>query len=227
MALPDYNRVLRRFAESPTIDDTTGAPAGKVVWHSFATNQTAAEVLVAGYFNFARARLTAGDVIFAVVDADGTPDHLILRVASVPAAPGNVTLIADEPAAAASEARTIDIALAASATTDGMDITITVQDENGDAIAAVHELEWWISESAIGAGLTADTYSGDVTTGTGTELQEIVAKKHYKGLTDANGVLVATAVASANPADQYVAVRHPVTGQVIVSVASGTNWEGA
>jgi len=122
---------------------------------------------------------------------------------------------------------TVDIALAASVTTDGMDITITVKDAAGTAIDAVHELEVWISEDAQGEGLTADTYSGDVTWGTGTELQEIVSKKHYKVLTNVSGVAVATAVASTNPADQYVAVKHPVTGKVIVSAASGTNWEGA
>lgn len=122
---------------------------------------------------------------------------------------------------------TVDIALAASATTDGMDITITVQDGAGAAITAVHGLEVWVSEDAQGEGLTADTASGDLTWGTGTELQEIVTKKHYKVLTDVNGVSVATLVDSANPADQYVAVQHPVTGRVVVSAASGTNWEGA
>lgn len=122
----------------------------------------------------------------------------------------------------------VTIALAASGTTDGMDITMTVVDADGAAILDTFMLEWWISESAAGAGLTADSYSGDVTTGTGTELQEIVSKKHFLGLTAAaSGKIVATAVASANPADQYVAVRHPVTGRVIVSSASGTNWEGA
>lgn len=122
---------------------------------------------------------------------------------------------------------TVDIALAASSTTDGMDITVTMQDSDGDAIAAVHAVEWWISEDAEGEGLTADTYSGDVTIGTGTELAEDTSKKHFRALTDVNGVMVATAVDSNNPTDQYVAVKHPVTGRVIVSSASGTNWEGA
>lgn len=122
---------------------------------------------------------------------------------------------------------TVSIDLAASSTTDGMDITMTVRDSVGNAIPAVFELEWWISEAATGIGLTGDTYSGDVTAVTGTEHQEIVAKKHYKSLTTVNGVHVARAVANANPADQYVAVRHPLTGEVLVSAASGTNWEGA
>lgn len=115
----------------------------------------------------------------------------------------------------------VSIGLSESATTDGMDITIRVTPPR------VAMVEWWISESALGAGLTADTYSGDVTTGTGTELQEVVSKKHFKGLTNESGVLVATAVASANPTDQYVAAVDPMTGTIVVSGPSGANWEGA
>lgn len=130
-------------------------------------------------------------------------------------------------AASAEVPYTVAIALAASATTDGMDITITMQDGRGDAIAGVYEFEWWISEAETGIGLTADTYSGDVTAVTGTEWIEIVSKKHYRALTAVTGIFSATAVASANPVDQYVAVRHPLTGKIIVSGASGTNWQGA
>lgn len=124
---------------------------------------------------------------------------------------------------------TIDIDLAASATTDGMDITFTVKDVDGNAIAAVHRIEWWISEAATGVGLTADTYSGDVTTVTnfGREVQEVTSKKHFVCLTNASGVLQCLAVDSGNPADQYICALHPVTGKVVVSAASGTNWEGA
>lgn len=227
MSLPDYNRAMAQFSEAPALDDTSGAYSGKTRFFHFSTNKTAALVLVAGFFDFARDRLRVGDVIFAVADVDGTPDLLMLRVATVPASPSNVTVLAEAGDYAAAAPANVTIALAASATTDGMDITMTVVDKNGTAIAQVFELEWWISESAIGAGLTADTYSGDVTTVTGTELQEIVSKKHFKSLSDANGVVGALAVASANPTDQYIAVKHPVTGQIIVSAISGTNWEGA
>lgn len=227
MSLPDYKRAMSRYAEAPVLDDTSGAFSSKVRRILFGTNKTAAQVLVAGFFNFNRDNLRVGDIIDAVCDVDGTPDLLVLRVAAVPASPGNVTVITDAPGYAAAAPANVTIGLAASATTDGMDITMTVVDENGNAITEVFELEWWISESAIGAGLTGDTYSGDVTTVTGTELQEIVSKKHFKSLTDANGVVGALAIASANPADQYIAVKHPVTGQIIVSAVSGTNWEGA
>lgn len=121
----------------------------------------------------------------------------------------------------------VTIALAASATTDGMDITITCVDGDGTAIAAAHTLEVWISEDSAGIGLTADSYSGTVTAGTGAILTAFTAKKHFSVVTAATGIAVMTAVASANPADQYVCVKHPVTGVPIVSAASGTNWEGA
>lgn len=120
----------------------------------------------------------------------------------------------------------VTITLAASATTDGMDITIDLKDYDGNLVPFT-AFNWWISEDAQGEGLTADTYSGDVTTVTGTELHETVSKKLFLCMTDATGAYVGKAVDSANPTDQYVAVRHPVTGKVIVSAVSGTNWEGA
>lgn len=121
---------------------------------------------------------------------------------------------------------TVDIALAASATTDGMDITLTVQDADGNTIAGVFLLHVWISEAATGAGLTGDTYSGDVTVVSGEEVQEITSKKEFIVRTAATGIATMLAVASANPTDQYVCVAHPTTGKAIVSAASGTNWEG-
>lgn len=121
----------------------------------------------------------------------------------------------------------VTIALAASGTTDGMQITITVVDGAGNTIAAAHCLEVWISESSAGAGLTADSYSGTVTATTGAILTAFTAKKHFSVVTAATGIAVLLAVDSANPADQYVCVRNPLTGRVIVSAVSGTNWEGA
>lgn len=121
---------------------------------------------------------------------------------------------------------TFTIALAASSTTDGMDITITCKDPAGDTYADAVGFEWWISESAAGVGLTGDTYSGAVTAGTGAILTALTAKKHFLAVTAATGIFVATAVDSANPADQYVVVKLP-NGDLVVSEVSGTNWEGA
>jgi hypothetical protein len=121
----------------------------------------------------------------------------------------------------------VTIALAASATTDGMDITITCKDAAGVRLAGPICLEVWISEDASGAGLTGDSYSGTVTASVGAVLTAYTAKKHFSVVTATSGIAVMTAVASANPADQYVCVKNPLTGRVHVSVASGTSWEGA
>lgn len=123
--------------------------------------------------------------------------------------------------------RTVTIALAASATTDGMDITITVKDGAGATVAAVHQLEIYMSENASGIGLTADAYTGDLTAGVGAILTALTAKKHWSVATAATGIFTATLVDSANPADQYVVARKPGGQGVVVSAVSGTNWEGA
>lgn len=121
---------------------------------------------------------------------------------------------------------TFTIVLAASATTDGMDITITAKDAASGTVAAVIPIEWWISEATTGIGLTADSYSGTVTASVGAIHTALTAKKHFLGVTAATGIMTATAVDSANPADQYVVVKKPLGNGVVVSVVSGTNWEG-
>lgn len=67
---------------------------------NYATDNTAAETVAAGYFNDSRAALTVGSVIDAVIDVDGTPDNIRIRVATVPAS-GNVTVAYDGGAAGA------------------------------------------------------------------------------------------------------------------------------
>lgn len=124
------------------------------------------------------------------------------------------------------DASTVTIALAASATTDGMDITVTVKDANGDTVAGVFELILHMSEAATGAGLTGDAYSGDLTATVGEILGALTAKKAWVIQTAATGIFTATLVDSANPADQYVAVKKPVGPGLVVSAISGTNWEG-
>lgn len=117
----------------------------------------------------------------------------------------------------------VTIGLAAGAS-NTMTITMTVKDAAGATLAGVYLLDWWISEAATGIGLTADSYSGTVAPTTGTDLQIVVAKKQFRSLTATTGILVVAAVDTAKPADQYVVVRHPVTGKLIVSAVSGTNW---
>lgn len=63
----------------------------KVHFFDYSTDHTKAEVLTAGYFNGSRASLSAHSIINAVVDLDGTPEYVRIKVATVPAS-GNVTV---------------------------------------------------------------------------------------------------------------------------------------
>jgi hypothetical protein len=119
------------------------------------------------------------------------------------------------------------IALAKSTTTDGMDISVTLKNAASVAVTGVYTFVLYMSESNSGAGITGDTYSGDLTATTGAILTALSAKKAWLVATSAGGVFAGTLVASANPADQYVVAIHPLNGKPIVSAASGTNWEGA
>jgi hypothetical protein len=122
---------------------------------------------------------------------------------------------------------TITIALAASTTTDGMDITVSLKTAAGAALGQVNTLILYMSETNSGSGITGDTYSGDLTASEGAILGSLVAKKMWMVNTTGGGVFKGTLVASANPADQYVVAIHPFNGKPVVSAASGTKWEGA
>lgn len=74
-------------------------PGNRIVhFFNYAANETAAEVVAAGWFNSIRDQLTVGSVIDAVIDADGTPDRISIIVTAVPAS-GNVTVAYNNDAA--------------------------------------------------------------------------------------------------------------------------------
>ncbi|MUO84776.1 hypothetical protein GOZ78_03490 [Agrobacterium vitis] len=62
-----------------------------IKFFNYATDHTKAEVLTAGFFNASRDDLTPHSIINAVVDCDGTPEYVRIKVATVPAT-GNVTV---------------------------------------------------------------------------------------------------------------------------------------
>lgn len=80
MALVASN--LRRIAYSGFLAAAGSTP---VAHHGLVTNDTLATVLGANYFDGEYQRLAVGDIIFASVDMDGTPDFAILRVISITA----------------------------------------------------------------------------------------------------------------------------------------------
>lgn len=123
----------------------------------------------------------------------------------------------------APRASTVTIALAAGAA-NTMGITVTCKDAAGNTVPGVHQLEIWMSENSGGAGLTGDTYSGDLTATTGAILSAHTAKKHWSVATASTGIFAASLVDTAKPADQRVAVKSPLGAAVVVSAASGTSW---
>jgi hypothetical protein len=78
-------RRLRRYASVPL----SGGRA--IHFNAYATDNTKAETIAAGYFNDSRSALTVGSIINAVVDVDGTPEFVRIKLATVPAS-GNVTV---------------------------------------------------------------------------------------------------------------------------------------
>ncbi|MEO1110100.1 MAG: hypothetical protein AAFX90_19475 [Pseudomonadota bacterium] len=55
---------------------------GYISWFHYATTHTSAEVQAANFFNDSVDTLRVGDIVEAIVDADGTPAFLRLRVAT-------------------------------------------------------------------------------------------------------------------------------------------------
>lgn len=121
----------------------------------------------------------------------------------------------------------VSISYAASATTDGIEATLTVLDGEGNAVSGIHTLECWISDDANGSGLTATSASGALTAATGTILSAHTAKKHVSANTDANGVLTLLLVDSANTADERFCCKNPLTGAAVVGDATvAGDYEG-
>lgn len=119
--------------------------------------------------------------------------------------------------------RNITIALAAGAA-NVMTITISVKDNNGNLIAQPHALEFWNSTLATGIGLSATAYSGALAATTGAILTAFTAKHHASIVTAATGIAVLTITDTGKPATEYMVVKHPDNGTLVVSGASGANW---
>lgn len=122
-------------------------------------------------------------------------------------------------AAARGAAAKVSIGLAAGAN-NVMGVTITVQDEDGNTVTGVHQLDVWASESAAGLGLTGDTYSGDLVATAGVVLASLTAKKRWTVLTAATGIFTGNLTDTAEPQDQYIVVKNPIGAGVTVSAIS-------
>ncbi len=92
--MPANPRALKRY------NSITLASNRVISFYNYAADETAAEVVAAGWFNECRDVVKVGDCVDAVVDVDGTPDRISLRFTAVPST-GNVTVAYEGDAAAA------------------------------------------------------------------------------------------------------------------------------
>lgn len=129
------------------------------------------------------------------------------------------------PAQTAAPAGNVTVALAAGAA-NSFNATITVKDSAGNAIANAFDLEVFISRSATGQGLTTTAASGALTASTGAILTALTAKKHVLAVTDATGNLVLNLVDTGKTAGEYVVVKTPGSGLLVVSAATVTGTYG-
>lgn len=138
-----------------------------------------------------------------------------------------VTATAAELNALDNAVANVTIEYAASATTDGIEATLTVVDAAGVAIADVHKLEAFITDDDIGGVLTSTSASGALTAATGAILSVLTAKKHVTITTAATGIATLLLVDSANTAGERFCVVHPTTGKVIVGPSAvAADYEG-
>lgn len=122
-------------------------------------------------------------------------------------------------AASRGAAAKVAVSLAAGAN-NVMTVTVTVQDEDGNTVAGVHQLDVWASELATGLALTGDTYSGNLVATAGYILAEPTSKKRWTVLTAATGIFTGSLTDTAEPQDQYIVAKNPIGAGVTVSAIS-------
>jgi len=108
-------------------------------------------------------------------------------------------------------------AVAAAAGSNVSEVTFTVRDAAGAAIAAVHNLDIYLSDAATGAGLTATSASGTVTAkaSSGAVIHTQSSKKALGVQTLATGVFVLEITDTAKTTFYPVAIL-PSTGKAVV-----------
>ncbi len=103
------------------------------------------------------------------------------------------------------------------------EVTITVKDGAGNAIARPHHLDIILSDAATGAGLTATTASGAVAAkaASGTDLATLVSKKALRVQTLATGVYILSITDSAKTGFYVAAVLGDLPIQVSSQLVTG------
>jgi predicted RecA/RadA family phage recombinase len=116
----------------------------------------------------------------------------------------------------------LTVAMAAAAGAANVsEVTVTVKDAAGNTVAAVHNLDLWLSDDADGEGLTGTTASGAVAAkaASGTDLVAYVAKKALRVQTKKTGVYVLSITDTAKTAFK---VCGAINGKTVVGVTLAT-----
>lgn len=203
----------------------TSAAAGETfegktsgVWESDKVSAEAWTVGQAIYWNAGQAKLTGTAQGNTLVGA-------ATEIAANPSATGKVKLWGSTPVPEAGVPVSATFAYAAG-TSNVTEITVTVKDAAGNTVAAVHNLDLWLSDDADGQGLTATTASGAVAAkaASGTDLSTLVAKKALRVQTLKTGVYVLSITDTAKTAFKPAA---SVAGRTVVGAALAAGNYGA
>lgn len=113
-------------------------------------------------------------------------------------------------------------AAAAAGSSNICEVTLTVKDFEGKAVAKAHNLDVWLSDDADGEGLTATTASGTVgaKASSGTDLVAYVAKKALRVQTKKTGVYILSITDTAKTAFK-VCVQIGGRTVVVATLATG------
>lgn len=133
----------------------------------------------------------AGQALVTTTAAGNTLIGAATELAANPSATGKVALWCSTPVPAAGVPATATFAYAAGAA-NVAEVTVTVKDAAGNAVAAVHNFDLWLSDDADGQGLTGTTASGAVAAkaASGVDLQVYTAKKAQRVQSLKTGVYV-------------------------------------
>lgn len=139
-----------------------------------------------------------------------------------------VTIKPDHNLVLSSQSTPVSVGFSAAAGAANIsEITCSVQDGKGVTIAAVFNLDLWLSDASTGAGLTATSASGTVTakSASGAVLGTLTAKKALRVQTLATGVFVLEITDTAKTAF-FVCAELPMTGAAHVAAALATGDYG-
>lgn len=160
---------------------------------------------------------------FAKIDIEkvtATADEINTALDGITATVGELNVCDDIPA---------DISFVAAAGASTIcDVTITVKDAAGVAIAEAFILDVWLSDAATGVGLTGTSTSGTVTNkfASGAVFSTYTAKKDLRVQTLATGIFILEITDTAKTAF-YVCAKLSSTGKTVISTVLATADYGA